>query len=121
MQGLDYWQLIVYALPGIFLGIMLGYLIGGTRSLRLIDRIGLGLVVGVIGGIIISLMLVAIVDPGDYGILLAIIANTAGIIFGEIINWAPIQKTSKKSHILFDPEEEEKEFERQLKSFMDSE
>ena len=120
MQGLDYMQLIIYGLPGIIIGFALGYLIGGTITLRRIDRVGLGLVVGVIGGIILSLLLSIIVVPNEFSIILSIIAMTSGLISGELINWNPITKSTRKSHVIFNPEEDDEEFERQIKRFMES-
>jgi NhaP-type Na+/H+ or K+/H+ antiporter len=120
MQGLDYMQLLIYALPGIIIGFALGYLIGGSVILRRIDRIGLGLVVGVIGGIILSLVLSIIVVPSEFSIILSVIAMTSGLIFGELMNWNPITKSTRKSHVIFNPDEDDEEFDRQIKRFMES-
>jgi hypothetical protein len=120
MQGLEYAQLMVYGIPGILLGFVLGYLIGGSSSLRFLERIGIGVAVGIMGGIILSLFIAVLITPNDFSILLSIIATSTGIIFGEMMNWSPIEKAGSKSHIIFNPEEDDEEFERQLKSFMDS-
>ena len=113
-------QLLVYVLPGIIIGFAIGYLIGGSTKLRKLDRIGLGLVVGVIGGIILSLLLSIIAIPSEISIILSIIATTTGLIGGELMNWNPISKSTGKSHVIFDPEEDDEEFERQIKRFMES-
>jgi len=120
MQGLEYMQLLIYGLPGIIIGFALGYLIGGTVALRRIDRVGLGLIVGVIGGIILSLVLSIIAVPNEFSIILSIIAMTSGLISGELINWNPPTKSTRKSHVVFNPEEDDEEFERQIKRFMES-
>ena len=113
-------QLLIYGLPGIVIGFALGYIIGGTGTLRRIERVGLGLVVGVVGGIILSLMLVIIAVPSEFSILLSIIAMTTGLMAGELMNWNPITKPIRKNHVIFDPEEDDEEFERQIKNFMES-
>lgn len=120
MQILEYTQLLIYGIPGILLGFILGYLIGGTSSLRYLERIGIGAVVGVIGGIILSLFIAVIITPNDFSVLLSVISTFTGIFFGEIMNWSRIVKTGTKNHIIFDPEEDDKEFERQIKRFMES-
>ncbi len=120
MQILEFTQLLIYGIPGILLGFALGYLIGGTSSLRYLERIGIGVVVGIIGGIILSLFIAVIITPNDFSVLLSIISTFTGIIFGEMMNWSSIVRTKTKDHIIFNPEEEDEEFDRQLKSFMDS-
>ncbi len=122
LQTIDYTQLVVYGLPGIVLGISVGYIIGGQRSLRTLDRVGIGLAVGVIGGIIIPLMLdhFTNVSPGDFGIIMSILATTMGAGFGVIINWAPTPRKDKTRRVVFDPDEDDREFERQLKEFTES-
>ena len=117
LQALEYTQLITYGLPGIILGVAIGYIVGGQKGLRTIDRVGIGLAVGFIGGIIISLMLVVIVEPGDFGIMLSILATTLGVGFGEAINWESAPKKGKTRRVVFDPDEDDREFERQLRSF----
>ena len=57
MQVTHTLDIALVGIPGLLIGLMIGYLVGGMSSLRVVDRIGLGIAISGIGGLILSLVI----------------------------------------------------------------
>ena len=100
-------------LPGLFIGLILGYLIGGMKSLRIIDRVGLGLAISGIGGLIFSLLMSFFFQVLPISILLNVLAFGGGYILGLSLNWKSPFKPGPKRHIIYEPDDDDA-FDREI-------
>ena len=101
-------------LPGILLGLVAGYIIGGLPSYRLIDRIGLGIVLSGAGGLVLSFMMMGFFLPiGPLEMMFSILAFAGGYILGLVLNWKSPTKSKRKNHIIYEPEDDEA-FDREI-------
>jgi hypothetical protein len=113
----------IYAgLPGLVIGFLAGYILGASRFLSTKDRFFIVLAVGLFGGIIIAFLLLTsgIIVVGPEGnpsmaVLLSIMSTFGGIGVGAAMHWQPFAATPHKRHVTFDPEEDDEEFDRQLR------
>jgi hypothetical protein len=92
---------------------MFGYFIGEMSSLRMIDRIVLSIIVSSISGIILSLLFNYILPVTTFSVFLAAISVLGGLILGLAYNWKSPRETAKKSHIIFEPYDDE-DFDREI-------
>jgi hypothetical protein len=113
MQPITTLDITTVAFPSILLGILLGYFIGEMTSLRLIDRVGLALIASALSGIIISLLLNSIIPITAFEVLLSSISVLGGLIIGLSYNWTPPPESSRRSHIIYEPYDDE-DFEREI-------
>jgi hypothetical protein len=120
MQLVPTIDMALIGLPGILLGMLLGYVFGGLESLRTRERLGLGLVSSIIGGIIISLILTEYIEIRTMEIVFIILSFFGGYILGVFSNWAPTPKPRKEKHIIYEPEEDDEEFNRQIEEALGS-
>jgi hypothetical protein len=100
-------------LPGLFIGLVLGYLIGGMKSLRIIDRFGLGLAISGVGGLILSLLMSFFIEISPLSMLLVVLAFGGGYILGLSLNWKSPFKPSPKHHIIYEPDDDDA-FDREI-------
>ncbi|MHA1924964.1 MAG: hypothetical protein ACXABV_13940 [Candidatus Thorarchaeota archaeon] len=119
-------------LPGLLIGFLVGYILGASKSLSTRDRFFITLTVGLIGGVIIALILqntgIIAVRPDvpseeeaarvSLMFLLSIMTTFGGIGVGAALHWEPFAAPPPKRHVTFDPEEDDEEFDRQLKEAM---
>jgi len=113
----------IYAgLPGLVVGFLAGYILGASGSLSTKDRFFIALAVGLFGGVIIAFLLLTsgIIAVGPEGnpsmtVLLSIMSTFGGIGVGAGMHWQPSAPTPPKRHVTFDPEEDDEEFDRQLR------
>ncbi len=113
-------------LPGLVVGFLVGYILGASRSLSTRDRFFIALAAGLFGGVIIALVLlntnVIVVGEDEVQlsimVLLSIMATYGGIGVGAVMHWEPFAPPPPKRHVSFDPEEDDEEFDRQIKDAM---
>jgi len=103
----------LYGIPSLFAGVGLGYIVGGMKSLKSSDRLLLGLASSTIGGLAIVLAFSAFLPFSSSGVVLSILAFGGGFIFGAGTHWDDPAKPKPKSHIIYEPEEED-EFDREI-------
>ncbi|MFW9965624.1 MAG: hypothetical protein ACFFEA_00585 [Candidatus Thorarchaeota archaeon] len=109
-------------LPGLAIGFLAGYILGASKSLSTKDRFFIALTVGLFGGVIIAFLLLTggIIVVGPEGnpsmtVLLSIMSTFGGIGVGAAMHWQPFASTPPKRRVTFDPEEDDEEFDRQLR------
>jgi hypothetical protein len=103
----------IYGIPSLFVGVGLGYIVGGMKSLKSSDRLLLGLASSAIGGLAIVLALTAFLPFSSSGVILSILAFGGGFIFGAGTHWDAPAKPKPKSHIIYEPEDDG-EFDREI-------
>ena len=113
MQVLPSYEDAFIAVPGILIGMAIGYAIAGQEDLAWKYRIGLGVVTGLFGGSITGLLLYNYLDNTTFEIFLIIISYFGGYILGAIANWAPLPEKPPERHVIFEPDDDD-EFDRQI-------
>ena len=112
----------IYGIPSLFVGVGLGYIVGGMKSLKSSDRLLLGLASSTIGGLAVVLALTAFLPFSSSGVILSILsfggdkvvgAESRGFIFGAGTHWDAPAKPKPKSHIIYEPEDDG-EFDREI-------
>ena len=120
MQGTPNIDVAILGVPGILIGLVLGYIIGGMTSLNFSYRIGLGIVFSSFGGMITALVFSS--DPirdflpfvvGPFEFILIIVSYLGGYILGAVSNWAPLPEKPAKRHIIYEPDDDE-DFDREI-------
>ncbi|MFW9848660.1 MAG: hypothetical protein ACFFF4_05945 [Candidatus Thorarchaeota archaeon] len=104
----------IYIAVPIVIGTVSGYAIGGQTRLKAVERIVYGGVVSLIGGIMTALIIASFIPPNQFSFLLAVLGFAGGCALGMGFNWAPIPAKPPQRHVVFDPEEDDKEFDRQI-------
>ncbi|MFW9845393.1 MAG: hypothetical protein ACFFD6_01490 [Candidatus Thorarchaeota archaeon] len=107
----------IAGIPGLVLGFIVGYALGASKSLSSRNRLTIAIAVGLIAPVIVVLVLdtVGFTEVTTFEVLLSFIATFAGIGFGAAMHWEPFAPPSVKRHVTFDPEEDDKEFDRQIR------
>ena len=113
MQPITNLDIAIIVFPSILLGILFGYFIGEMRGLRMMDRVALSLIACVIGGIVVSFLLNYLMQITTLTTLLSSISVLGGIILGLAYNWMPPEESARRSHIIFEPYDDE-DFEREI-------
>ncbi|MFX0106916.1 MAG: hypothetical protein ACFE7R_01400 [Candidatus Hodarchaeota archaeon] len=108
---------ILWGVPGILIGLGIGYFIGGFRSLNMLERFFLGLAAGVFGGAILAFALAAYIEVTAIQILLSVVSMLGGVGLGMVIHWAPSRSAPPKHHIIFELDDDE-DFDREIDEVM---
>lgn len=106
-------DIALLGLPGLFLGLVMGYMIGGMASLRLADRIGLSVVISGVGGLILSLVISFFISITSLVTVFIILAFVGGISLGLVLNWTPPVGSGPINHIIYEPEDDDA-FDREI-------
>ena len=116
MQTAPSLNLAFLGIPGLFIGLIIGYILGEIDSISAGYRILLGLFVNVVVGLILALFIsVTFYMMGSLEIVFIVLSLLGGFGLGLFLNWKPYFNTSRKNHIIYDPEDDDEEFERQIK------
>ena len=110
---------------GIITGLVFGYFICGTPSLSLDYRIGLGIIVSPLVGLITGLLLIAsnlpyvssLPESEAFEFLLLALSNFGGYFLGAVANWAPLPEKAPERHVVFEPDEDD-QFDREIEEAM---
>jgi hypothetical protein len=107
-------DLVILGLPGIVLGLIAGYTIGGRRNLRLVDRLFLGIVISTIGGLILSLGINVFIPLDSMDMVFEVLSFLGGYILGLVLNWEPPDTSKSTHHIIYEPEDDDEAFDREI-------
>lgn len=115
MQGGPSLDVAALGLPGIVLGLVIGYTIAGMQNLRVIDRLLLGIVISSIGGLILSLAISIFIPMGSLEMLFVILSFLGGYILGLVLNWESPHSSKPNHHIIYEPDDDDDdEFDREI-------
>ena len=102
-----------FAVPGLLIGMLLGYIIGGSEDLSMSYRIGLGIIISFFAGLITGLLLSDQFTVTAFVFILIIFSYFGGYALGAIANWAPMPDKPAKRHIIFEPDDDD-DFDREI-------
>ncbi len=114
MQPITPYDRLIYGAPSLLAGYVVGYFVGGTKSFSIRDRFILGVAFTLLGGLVVILALGMFIAVGTFEVILSIISTAAGFGLGLATNWEPPKEPEFKARMVFDPEEEDEEFDRQI-------
>jgi len=113
MQVAHTLDIALMGIPGLLIGLVVGYIIGGIPSLRVINRLSLGIAISGIGGLILSLLLSLYFPIGSLEIVFVILSFMGGYILGLILNWTTPIKSGPKNHTIYEPDDDD-DFDREI-------
>jgi hypothetical protein len=120
MQGTPTTDVAFLGVPGLLIGLLFGYVLGGMSSLSFNYRIGLGFIISFFGGFITGLLFIS--EPlnsyltfpvGTFELIFMILSYLGGYILGAVSNWAPLPEKPPKRHIIFEPDDDD-DFDREI-------
>lgn len=115
MQAAPSLDLAVLGIPGIFIGLVIGHVLGDIRTLNSVYKILLGSFINIIIGIILSLLFSLYLTPlNSLETMFIILSSLGGFGLGLFLGWTPQTDKPPKNHIIYDPEEDDEEFDRQI-------
>ena len=117
MQGTPTLENAIFAVPGLLIGMLLGYVIGGTDDFTMNYRIGLGLIVSFFAGMITGLLFYVQFSLSTFEVILIILSYFGGYALGAVANWAPLPEKPPKRHIIFEPDDDD-DFDREIEEAM---
>ncbi len=106
-------DITIIILPGIILGTIFGFGIGEMKNLRTADRIVLAIIVSSLFGIILALLFNYALPISYFSVFLGTISFLGGLIFGLAYNWPEASESAQRSHIVYEPDDDE-DFEREI-------
>jgi len=106
-------DIAVLGLPGIILGLLSGYVIGGMPNFRFSDRLFLGIVISGIGGLILALGINVLFPMDSLTMVFVVISFFGGYFLGLILNWEPPDNSKSKHHIVYEPDDDDT-FDREI-------
>jgi hypothetical protein len=105
----------ILGVPGILIGLLLGYTFGGFESFRAIDRIGLGIISSIFAGVITTVVLMIYLTLTTFEAIFIVISYFGGYALGAASNWAPTPEKAPKTHIIYEPDDDDDEaFDREI-------
>ncbi len=114
MQGTTL-DMALLGVPGILIGLLLGYTIGGSERFRTIDRIGIGIISSIFAGVITTVVLIIYFSLTAYEAIFIILSYFGGYFLGAASNWAPTPEKPPKRHIVYEPDDDDDEaFDREI-------
>jgi hypothetical protein len=124
MQPVSVFDIAILAGPGIVIGLIFGYTLGGMTSLDAYYRIGLGIIISFFGGLITSLIgyllnqaVILLVSIETDEVILIILSYFGGYALGAGSNWAESPEKAPKRHIIYEPDDDD-DFDREIEEAM---
>ena len=116
MQTVPSLDLFYVGFLGLIIGLFTGYILGQIDTISTSYRIIIGIFVNVVGGIILALLLsVSIYMLDSLGFVFVIFSTLGGFFLGLFLNWKSSIPALQKSHIIYESEDYDEEFDRQIK------
>ncbi len=107
MQVTQTLDIAFLGIPGLLIGLVIGYVIGGLSSFRMIDRLGFGLIISGIGGLILSLLINTFIPFYSFEAVFIVLAFAGGYYLGLFLNWTPLIIPKPKNHIIYEPDDDD--------------
>lgn len=121
MQAAPTLDMAVLGVPGVLIGLALGYYFGGNESFKAIDRIGIGIVSSIFAGVITTVVLMMYFPLTTFEAIFIVLSFFGGYILGAASNWAPIPEKPPKRHIVYEPDDDDEAFDREIEEALSGE
>ncbi|MFQ5831585.1 MAG: hypothetical protein ACE5H4_02690 [Candidatus Thorarchaeota archaeon] len=116
LQAITPFDALIWGLPGLLIGFVIGYSLGGYKSFRVRDRAMLSIVFGLFGGAIIAFAYAGsgfFTDVGTFEVMLSIFSTFGGIALGAALHWEMPPPPPPKRRVVFELDDDE-EFDREI-------
>ncbi len=107
-------DMALLGVPGILIGLLLGYAFGGLERFGTIDRIGIGIIISIFAGVITTVVLMIFLPLTTYDAIFIILSYFGGYFLGAASNWAPTSEKPPKRHIVYEPDDDDEAFDREI-------
>ncbi len=121
MQAAPTLDMAIIGVPGILLGMGLGYFFGGYESFKAIDRIGMGIISSIFAGVITAIVIMIYIPLSTFEVIFVVLSYFGGYCIGALSNWAPTPEKPPKTHIIYEPDDEDEEFDREIEEALTGE
>jgi hypothetical protein len=122
MQAPPTLDMAILGVPGVILGLGLGYYFGGYESFRAIDRIGLGIISSIFAGVITAFLIMNYGIPlTTFEVIFIVLSYFGGYVIGAVSNWAPTPEKPRKSHIVYEPDDDDEAFDKEIEDALSGE
>ncbi len=112
MQLIPYEIVIIYSIPSILIGMGMGYYLGQQSKMSGRSRIGLGIVLSMITGLVVALLISTIREGTSIHYLLSMLSSLGGALFGMAAGWTPTPHRYVH-HVIYEYEDED-EFDHEI-------
>ncbi len=100
--------------PGVVFGLLVGYVLGGWQ-IQSRTRLVIIALLALIGGVMVALGYRLLMGLEPLDLILAFMSFVSGVGLGSGIGWVPEGPPAPKRHVRYDPDEDDREFDRQLR------
>ncbi|MFW9793407.1 MAG: hypothetical protein ACFFEE_03820 [Candidatus Thorarchaeota archaeon] len=114
MQVAPTLDMALLGVPGILIGLFLGYFFGGYENFRTVEKIGMGIISSIFAGVITTVILMIYLPLTTFEAIFIVLAYFGGYFLGAASNWAPPPEKPPKRHIVYEPDVDEDEFDREI-------
>ena len=114
MQVTQTLDIALLGMPGLLLGLVIGYNVGSQSNYRAVDRFGLGVIISGIGGLILSLLISIFIPIHSLEIVFIVLSFAGGYYLGLFLNWTPPINPKSKNHIIYEPDDDDDAFDREI-------
>ena len=122
MQAPPTLDMAILGVPGVIIGLGLGYFFGGYERFRAIDRIGMGIISSIFAGVITAFLIMYVWIPlTTFEVIFIVLSYFGGYALGAVSNWAPTPEKPRKSHIIYEPDDDDESFDREIEDALSGE
>ncbi|MGY5864633.1 MAG: hypothetical protein RTV41_08505 [Candidatus Thorarchaeota archaeon] len=107
-------DMAILGVPGIIIGLGLGYFIGGYENFRAIDRIGMGIISSIFAGVITTVIIMIYIPLSTFEAIFIVLSFFGGYCIGALSNWAPTPEKDPMTHIIYEPEDDDEAFDKEI-------
>ncbi|MFW9809424.1 MAG: hypothetical protein ACFFE6_08605 [Candidatus Thorarchaeota archaeon] len=113
MQVAPTLDMAVLGVPGVVIGLILGYYFGGFERFGALDRIVMGIISSIFLGVISTVAMMTFLDLSTFEAVFIVLSYFGGYVLGAASNWAPTPEKPLKRHIIYEPDDDEA-FDREI-------
>lgn len=121
-------DMAILGVPGVIIGLGLGYYFGGYESFRAIDRIGMGILSSIFAGVITSFLIMSnneimtyLPPVGTFEVIFIVLSYFGGYVIGAVSNWAPTPEKPRENHIVYEPDDDDEAFDKEIEDALSGE
>ena len=107
-------DMAILGVPGIIIGLGLGYFFGGYENFRAIDRFGMGIISSIFAGVITTVVMMINIPLSTFEAIFIVLSYFGGYCIGALSNWAPTPEKAPKTHIIYEPDDDDEGFDKEI-------